>query len=138
MTARKALAAALLCLLIAPAMASGRAQVDYMVHCQGCHLPDGSGFPARGVPDMREVLIPFSRMDEGRAYLIQVPGSRLAALPDDRLTDVINWILEDLAVGEARAAPFTVEEVTRYRGMPLNDAAAKRVQLIEQITASPE
>ena len=123
-----------------PAFAAGRAQTDYMIHCQGCHLPDGSGFPARGVPDMRHVLIPFAQSQEGRAYLVQVPGSRLSALPDDRLAAAINWILEDLATGEGEAAPYTTEEVTQLRATPLADPAAIRARLLEEIavSANPE
>jgi mono/diheme cytochrome c family protein len=125
-------------LTTAPALAAERAHTDYMVHCQGCHLPDGSGFPARGVPDMREVLIPFAQTEEGRAYLVQVPGARLSALPDDRLAAVTNWILENLAMGEGTAQPYTAEEVARFRAMPLDDAAATRTHLIEAIAVSAD
>jgi len=131
--------AALLLLVATPALATSRAQTDYMVNCQGCHLPDGSGFPERGVPDMRAVLIPFAQTPEGRAYLVQVPGARLSLLPDDRLTAVTNWILNTLATGEGIAEPLTVDEVTQARAVPLEDAAATRARLIEEIAnADPE
>ncbi len=125
-----------LCAASMPALATERAQADYMVHCQGCHLPDGSGFPARGVPDMRDVLRPFAQIKEGRGYLVQVPGSSLSSLSDQQLTDLLNWGLEDLARGPAEAAPYTVEEVTHWRGILLEDPGAMRTQLLEQISAA--
>ena len=34
-------------------LAKERAHLDYMLHCQGCHLPDGSGFPNK-VPKLND------------------------------------------------------------------------------------
>ena len=46
---------------------------DYMLHCQGCHGPDGSG--ARGaVPSFRGEVAKFLRVPGGREYLLRVPG----------------------------------------------------------------
>jgi cytochrome c2 len=60
-----------------------RAAFNYQLLCQGCHTPDGSG--AQGVPQMRGVLGYFLGSDEGRAYLVRVPGSANAALNDAHL-----------------------------------------------------
>ena len=57
------------------------AQVDYMLNCQGCHLPDGSGFPARQVPDLRNRMGSFLSVPGGREYLVQVPGTAQTAPP---------------------------------------------------------
>ncbi len=119
-----------------PALATERAQADYMVHCQGCHLPDGSGFPDRGVPDMRDVLIPFAQIEEGRGYLIQVPGSSLSSLSDEQLAHLLNWSLVELARGGGEAAPYTVDEVTHWRGIVLEDPGAMREQLLGQIAVT--
>ncbi len=123
-----------LCLLASPALATERAQADYMVHCQGCHLADGSGFPERGVPDMRSVLIPFAQIEEGRGYLIQVPGSSLSSLSDERLTVLINWILQELAQGSETAEPYSIDEVTHWRAIPLEDPGVARARLLEMIS----
>lgn len=66
------------------------AQVDYMLNCQGCHLPDGSGFPARQVPDLRNRMGSFLSVPGGREYLVQVPGTAQTALPDSDLARLLN------------------------------------------------
>ena len=51
-----------------------RARVDYMLNCQGCHLPDGDG--AGDVPRMKNFVGNFLKVPGGRAFLVQVPGFR--------------------------------------------------------------
>ncbi|MFO1329574.1 MAG: cytochrome C, partial [Rubrivivax sp.] len=58
----------------APAVASTHgARATYLLHCSGCHRPDGSGAPERYVPDLR-ALGRFLQVDGGRAFIVQVPG----------------------------------------------------------------
>ena len=69
----------LLALLAAPS--AGRAEsprVLYMLHCQGCHLADGTGSPGE-VPSLEKVGR-FLGTPGGRAYLVQVPGAALSPL----------------------------------------------------------
>ena len=62
-----------------------RARVDYMLNCQGCHLPDGDS--AGDVPRMKDFVGNFLKVPGGREFLVQVPGSANAALDDARLAD---------------------------------------------------
>ena len=56
-----------------------RAQTHYMLNCQGCHLPDGTGYGNK-VPDMKNQLGRFLTVNGGREFLVQVPGSATAPL----------------------------------------------------------
>ena len=60
-------------LLSVTANGTDPAQADYMLNCQGCHLPDGQGFPARNVPPLNNHLGKFLHVDGGREFLVQVP-----------------------------------------------------------------
>lgn len=108
-----------------------RARADYMIHCQGCHLPDGSGFSGR-VPDMRITLPQLLSVEGGRAFLIQVPGSSQSALSDARLAGVLNWLVtsKTLDGGGPDFRPYTQEEVTAVRSDRLHDVFATREALI--------
>lgn len=65
---------------------------DYLLHCSGCHMPDGSGLPPV-VPTLVGTLGVMIRTEEGRGYVVRVPGSAQSPLSDDALADVINWLL---------------------------------------------
>ncbi len=77
-----------------PARADTR--TDYLLHCSGCHLPDGSGAPD-DVPSLRDGLGWIVSVAEGRGYLVRVPGSSQAMLNDAELAAVINWVLASSA-----------------------------------------
>ncbi|MEL0209685.1 MAG: cytochrome C, partial [Novosphingobium sp.] len=50
-----------------------QARVDYMLKCQGCHRPDGSG-DDRSNPPMRNIVARFLAVPGGREFLGRVPG----------------------------------------------------------------
>lgn len=110
-----------------------RAAFNYQLLCQGCHTPDGSG--AQGVPQMRDVLGYFLRSDEGRAYLVRVPGSANAALNDAQLAEVLNWMLREFSADSLAQdwRPLSADEVTRYRREPLFEVDAYRQALLEKL-----
>ncbi|MEM9531621.1 MAG: cytochrome c, class I [Pseudomonadota bacterium] len=117
-----------------------RAQFHYRMHCQGCHMPDGSG--ASDVPQMKGQIGKFLRTQEGREYLVRVPGSALSALEDDELAELLNWILREM--GETSLPDsynrYTSAEVGKFRQRPLNEVEAHREKLvtdIEHLTESP-
>ena len=68
-----------------------RAQLNYMLNCQGCHAGDGRGLG--DVPALKGFVGNFLSSNEGRAYLIRVPGSANSPLTDVELAEVVNWIL---------------------------------------------
>jgi hypothetical protein len=111
------------------------AQLDYMLNCQGCHLPDGSGYPARNVPALNNHLGKFLQVEGGREFLVQVPGSAQSDLPDKRLAAVLNWMLLTFSPEQLPIPfqPYQVEEISRLRQTPLIEVAQVRQKLIENI-----
>ena len=79
-------------LLAFTAPATADTKTDYLLHCSGCHLPDGSGAPD-DVPSLRDGLGWIVSVAEGRGYLVRVPGSSQALLNDAELAALINWVL---------------------------------------------
>lgn len=113
---------------VAPALADTR--TDYLLHCSGCHLSDGSGTPHK-VPTLRNNLGRIVALAEGRGYLVRVPGSSQAMLDDAGLAAVINWVLTEFN-SETLAddfEPFTAEEVKEARSDVLMDPLKFRVAL---------
>lgn len=113
-----------------------RAQVNYMIHCQGCHLPDAVGFAGR-VPRMKDFAGYFLHSREGREFLIRVPGVSAAALPDDEIAELINWLLITYSVAQLPAdfSPFTATEVASLRSRPESDPQATREIILDRIAA---
>jgi len=106
--------------------------IFYMLHCQGCHLADGSGSEG-AVPSLAGVAR-FATLPGGRAYLIGVPGSAQAPLDDGELAAVLNWMLAAFSPQEVvdRLVPFDAEEVSRLR-IPLTDVKAVRAGLVAEL-----
>ena len=107
-----------------------RAQLNYMLNCQGCHAKDGRGLG--DVPALKDFVGNFLSSNEGRAYLIRVPGSANSPLTDVELAEVVNWILFTMGDKSLSYAfnPLTPEEVQTYREQPILDAKAERARLI--------
>jgi mono/diheme cytochrome c family protein len=127
-----------LALLVLAAGGSGAAQAgprtDYLLHCMGCHLADGSGAPP-DIPALKGRVGYYLQIPEGRSYLMQVPGSANSPLTDAALAEVLNWILSEFAQASAPAqwAPFTGAEVARHRRDAPADVDAWRHALWRQI-----
>ena len=127
----------LLLLLVAnPSWATEPAEADYMLNCQGCHLPDGSGFPARQVPDLRNQMGRFLKVPGGREFLVQVPGSAQSGLNDADLARLLNWMVVRFSSAQAPAdfQPFTAAEVGPLRKQPLVNPTLIRTDLLQRIT----
>jgi mono/diheme cytochrome c family protein len=119
-------------LTISPALASyARARADYMIHCQGCHVPDGRGFPDK-VPDMRTTLPLLLSVEGGRAFLVQVPGSAMSTLTNDRLAATLNWMVKNMTdeVTQSGFTDYTATEVEQMRAVRLDDVFTTRDALI--------
>ena len=117
--------------------ATDTVEVDYMLNCQGCHLPDGSGFPERNVPSLTNHMGKFLWVDGGRAFLVQVPGAATSDLSNKRLADVLNWMLEKFSADQMPTAfvPYGEDEVAGLRAAPLVNVSDVRTALIEKIEA---
>ena len=114
-----------------------RARVNYMLNCQGCHLPDGDG--VGDIPRMKGFVGNFLRVPGGREFVVRVPGSANAALDDEALAELLNWMLLEISAAQLpeNFAPYTAEEVGRYRAQPLSDVNAVRTGLIQKIAHLP-
>lgn len=105
--------------------------MNYTLHCMGCHTPDGSGTPDR-VPSVRETLLAFSKSPAGREFLVQVPGSAQSSLSSAELSELLNWMIQNLSSEPKprQFEPFTESEVARYRTRSLFLVKEARERLI--------
>jgi len=123
--------------LSAAGWATEPAQANYMLGCQGCHVPDGSGFPDK-VPNMNGELAKFLHVPGGREFLIRVPGAAQSTLSDAELAAVTNWMLTSFDAQHLPAdfVPYSAAEVTAIRAQgPLVLVPQVRANLMEQIDA---
>jgi cytochrome c553 len=118
---------ALVAVLFLAPQASADSRVDYLLHCGGCHLEDGSGSPPE-VPDLRNDLDRLAATVEGRSYLTRVPGASQVPLSNDDLAAVFNWIFETY-YPNGEIEPFTGREISRTRYEPLLDPLKSRAAL---------
>jgi mono/diheme cytochrome c family protein len=111
-------------------------RINYMLHCMGCHTPDGSGEPGR-VPSLKETLARLAASPAGRRFLVQVPGASQSPLSDAELAELLNWMIQTLSRARPeRVAPFTAAEVAEYRHKPLVAVQATRARLLRSLPAS--
>ena len=112
-----------------------RAETNYMLHCQGCHGPQGEGNARAQVPRMQGFVGNFLKVQGGRAFLVQVPGSANAALSDAALAELLNWMLPTMSASEMPAdfVPYHAEEVAGLRRSREADIHTRRTALIEAI-----
>jgi hypothetical protein len=91
-----------------------RAQFNYTLHCQGCHLPEAEGFAGK-VPVIKDFAGYFLHSQTGREFLIRVPGVALSALD--------------------HSEPFTAAEVQILRRDPERDPATTREIILAELAA---
>lgn len=108
-------------------------EINYMLHCQGCHLPGGVGHPGI-VPKMQGEIGLFLDSAAGRAYLVQVPGAAQSSLDDAELAEVLNWMLPAFDPGrvDANFTRFTEAEVRRYRAVAITDVSGIRRKILAE------
>ncbi|MGA0840287.1 MAG: c-type cytochrome [Pseudomonadales bacterium] len=121
-------------LLAAPTQADPR--THYLLHCMGCHQPEGAGTPM-GIPALRDRVGYYLDLPGGRDYLLHVPGARNAPLTDDDLAAVMNWVIESFGGSSlpTRWEPFTAREGERARSLEPVDIDAWRARLWAQLPA---
>jgi len=113
-----------------------RAHVNYMLHCQGCHLPETEGFAGK-VPPMKDFVGYFTHSQEGREFLIRVPGVAFSALGDGEIAELMNWLLKTHSSAQLSAEfePFTEAEVASLRPDAERNPDTKRVEILQDIAA---
>ena len=114
-----------------------RARVNYMLNCQGCHLPQGQGVEG-AVPRMSDYVGNFLRVPGGREFLVQVPGSANAAIDDAALAELLNWMLVTMSPNELPQSwqRYTAAEVGALRVSPLREVEGVRARLVQRIEQS--
>jgi hypothetical protein len=119
------LAAALL--VCAAGTVDASARTDYLLHCAGCHMPEGNGLPPE-VPTLVGSLGRIAASDEGRDYIARVPGASQAPISDAQLAAVLNWVLLEFNSETLPESfrPLTVREVRKSRNKVLSDPLKMR------------
>lgn len=100
------------------------ARTNYALHCQGCHLADGSETPGL-VPKLRGTVGRLAATAEGRDYLVRLPNVAAVPLDDRDLAALLDWLVLAFGGSGVRAAPFRAEELAARR-RPLVDVEAAR------------
>ena len=110
-------------------------RTNYLLHCSGCHQADGAGSAAHNVPPMKGVVGHFLRTEEGRAFLVQVPGTSNSGLSDAQIAALLNWMVPALSAAEMPPGfvAYTADEVAKLRAQKLADVAARRDQVVRRL-----
>jgi mono/diheme cytochrome c family protein len=112
------------------------AHLDYMLHCQGCHMADGSGVEGT-VPPLPGEVGKFISSPEWRDYLVQVPGASQAFIDDAALARLMNWIVRRFDPENAKdLKPYEAAEVGRLRRQPVTNPTAVRRRIITEVQRS--
>ncbi len=121
-----------LSLVMFSSTAAADARSDYLLHCSGCHLENGSS-KILDVPDLRETYGFLSSFAAGREYLVRVPGAAYSPLSDAALAQVMNWMLENFELQQTSGSPFSEEDVAAFRSNPLYNPGVLRESLLEAL-----
>ena len=114
-----------------------RAKFNYQMFCQGCHSPEGIGY--NSVPALQNSMHRFMATEQGRSFLVQVPGSANSPLSDAHLAELLNWMLREFSSGSKSASeqtawqPFVAKEVSEYRKSPLFETVEYRKQVLKNL-----
>jgi mono/diheme cytochrome c family protein len=126
-------------LLAAAAYAEGPAPAaaaqNYLLHCQGCHGAEGLGV-AHKVPSLADSIPRLVTLDEGRDFLMRVPGAASSRLSDAALAGVLNWLVVRFAGVDALQREFTAEEVGAARRRPLAAVHRTRLEIAARLAAA--
>ena len=106
----------------------------YVLRCSGCHLPDGAGLPSAGIPPLKGFIDSFVRDEDGRTYVVHVPGVAGSGLDDRATAAVLNYVMAQWGA-PAAARPFTADEVARRRSVRIADVVAFRRRLVRRLEA---
>lgn len=112
-----------------------RAEYNWVMHCRGCHGVNARGSKG-GAPDMVGIVSQFLHTEEGRAYLVRVPGVAFVSLDDSDVAELLNWLTQhfDREHLPATFLPYSAKEVERLRKKPLiSQAFNKRREILETL-----
>lgn len=129
---------ALLCLHAPSAARAFTPEINYQLHCQGCHLADGRA-TAGLVPALDPTLGRMMRVPAGRDYLVRLPNVAAAQLEAADTAALLNWLLVRFAGRELPPdfVPITIEEVLAGRRAPLVDVEGARAEVLRRAGGAP-
>jgi hypothetical protein len=110
---------------------------NYLLFCAGCHGLNATGVPHK-VPALTKTLPLFIGSEEGRDFLLRVPGVANSALSDQGLAAVLNWLIATLDTPTAHWDDFVADDVRRARQTPLMSVAESRRQIVSHLRLSKE
>ncbi len=114
------------------------AHLDYMLHCQGCHMADGSGVEGT-VPPLPGEVGKYIASPEWRDYLVQVPGASQALIDDEALARLMTWIVQRFDPENAKdLKPYEAAEVGRLRRQPVTNPTEVRRRIIAGLSEQPQ
>lgn len=110
---------------------------NYVLRCAGCHGMNGSGAPAAGIADFNGMVGAFTGIDEGRTYLMHVPGVVGSGLSDSEIAAVMNYVMETWAGSSLPDpyVPFTASEVGERRAIDIPDVVENRREVAALLEA---
>src|SRR5262245_58799848 len=77
------------------ALAAGRSpNFNYALHCQGCRTYQGLSSERSRIPALKDVVGHFTRIAQGRRYLVNVPGIVNSGLSAEETAAILNWVVE--------------------------------------------
>lgn len=119
----------------ASSSATDYARQSYLLHCAGCHMPDGTGSAPNDVPTLHGIPGHFAKIPEGRAFLTQVPGIAYSPLGNEEVAEILNWMLREYSKDSLPAdfVPFTTAEVTKLRETRPAEIFKVRAAVLERL-----
>lgn len=118
-------------LALAAASAAADPHTDYLLYCRGCHLHTGDAVPDANVPSLHE-LAPLLESEEGREYIVRVPGVSQTPMSDERLAAVLNWVVENFNpdIDPDSFRPYSAAEVSEARDKVMIDPLRTRAEIL--------
>lgn len=106
-------------------------EVAYWLQCAGCHRFDGQGLPPE-IPSLVDIPGRLEALPGGREYLVRLPGVAQAALDDEHLAAVLNYVLTTFSAETLSDGfrPFDAAEVGRFRTHVLANPLERRAQIL--------
>ena len=131
------LALSMLALVVAQAPIAAQAygpRVNYQLQCMGCHGASGSGESGH-VPSVRNSLVAFSMVPQGREFVLRVPGVAQSSLSDQQVAELLNWMVRNLSDVPLpqQFVDYTAAEVAGPRRQPLTATIAARKKLLAEL-----
>ncbi|MBT3530371.1 MAG: hypothetical protein HOF74_01755 [Gammaproteobacteria bacterium] len=125
----KSISIALCLFLASSSVYAASPRTNYLLYCSGCHRTTGEGKPPN-VPTLVDELGKMMSVPEMRGYLVRIPGASQAPINDEELTEVINWVLEELNEDTLPNdfQKLTLGEVSEARKNVLADPLKYRIQ----------